>query len=158
LHRTEVGGVVLGVRDEAALRRAVAALESRLGPGPLLLQEEVPPGIELLVGGRRDPTFGPTVLVGLGGVLAELIRDVSVRLAPVGTAEAREMLAEGRRASVLGGYRGAAAVDEAALAAVVIGVGDLLADHATIVELDLNPLIASGGRLMAVDALVLVDP
>jgi acetate---CoA ligase (ADP-forming) len=68
------------------------------------------------------------------------------------------MLAEGRRATVLGGYRGAAAVDEAALADVVVGVGRLLADHATVVELDLNPLIASGGRLVAVDALVLVNP
>jgi acetate---CoA ligase (ADP-forming) len=158
LHRTEAGGVVLGVTDADALGRAVRALETRLGPGPVLLQEEVPRGIELLVGGRRDPTFGPTVLVGLGGVMAELMRDVSVRLAPLTTAEARAMLAEGRRATVLGGYRGAAAVDEAALADIVVGVGRLLADHATVVELDLNPLIASGGRLVAVDALVLVNP
>ena len=158
LHRTEAGGVVLGVMDEEGLRRAVRALENRLGPGPLLLQEQVPHGLELLVGGRRDPTFGPTVLVGLGGVLAELVRDVSVRLAPLATDTARAMLAEGRRAALLRGFRGALAVDEAALADVVVGVGNLLADQATIAELDLNPLIASGGRLVAVDALVLVNP
>jgi acyl-CoA synthetase (NDP forming) len=158
LHRTEAGGVVLSVTDEDTLGRAARAIEARLGPGPLLLQEEVPRGVEFLVGGRRDPTFGPTVLVGLGGVMAELVRDVSVRLAPLATADARAMLGEGRRAAILGGYRGAAPVDEAALADVVVGVGHLLGDHARIAELDLNPLIASGGRLVAVDALVLMNP
>jgi acetyltransferase len=158
LHRTEAGGVVLGVSDGAALARAVRALEARLGPGPLLMQEELPRGLELLVGGRRDATFGPTVLVGLGGVLAELLRDVSIGLAPLATGEARAMLAEGRRAALLRGFRGAAPVSDSALADVVVGVGDLLADHPAIVELDLNPLIASRGRVVAVDALVLVNP
>jgi acetyl-CoA synthetase len=158
LHRTEAGGVILGVAGEEALTRAVRALEARLGPGPLLVQEEVPRGLELLVGGRRDPSFGPTVLVGLGGVLAELLREVSVGLAPLAPETARAMLVEGRRVALLRGFRGAAAVDEGALADVLVGIGNLLADHAAIVELDLNPLIASGGRLVAVDALVLVDP
>jgi hypothetical protein len=158
LHRTEAGGVVLGVTDEGALDRAVRALEVRLGVGPLLIQEEVPRGLELLVGGRRDPSFGPTVLFGLGGVLAELIRDVSIGLAPLTADGARAMLAEGRRAALLRGFRGAAAVDEDALAAVLVAVGDLLAEHPAIAELDLNPLIASGGRLVAVDALIVVNP
>jgi acyl-CoA synthetase (NDP forming) len=158
LHRTEMGGVILGVTDGEALTRAVRALEARVGPGPLLVQEEVPQGLELLIGGRRDPSFGPTVLVGLGGVLAELLRDVSVGLAPLAPETARAMLAEGRRAALLRGFRGTAAVDEGALADVLVGVGNLLADHAAIAELDLNPLIASGGRLVAVDALVLVNP
>ena len=158
LHRTEAGGVVLGVADGRALTRAVHALEARVGPGPLLVQEEVPRGLEFLVGGRRDPSFGPTVLVGLGGVLAELLRDVSIGLAPLAPETARAMLAEGRRATLLRGFRGAAAVDEAALSGVLVGIGDLLADHAVIVELDVNPLIASAGRLVAVDALVLVNP
>jgi acetyltransferase len=158
LHRTEVGGVVLGVTDEAALRRAVHALEARLGPGPLLLQEEVSRGLELLVGGRRDPTFGPVVLVGLGGVLAELLRDVSIGLAPLVHADARAMLVEGRRAALLRGFRGAPAVDEDAVADVLVAIGNLLVDHAAIAELDVNPLIASGRRLVAVDALILVNP
>jgi acetate---CoA ligase (ADP-forming) len=158
LHRTEAGGVVLGVTDDVALSRAVGAIEARVGRGPLLVQEEVPRGLELLVGGRRDPSFGPTVLVGLGGVLAELLRDASVGLAPLARDAARAMLAEGRRAALLRGYRGAPPVDEEALVEVLVGVGDLLVDHAGIVELDLNPLIASGGRLLAVDALVLANP
>jgi acetyltransferase len=158
LHRTEAGGVVLGVTDPAALGRAVRSLTARLGPGPVLIQEEVPRGLELLVGGRRDASFGPTVLVGLGGVLAELLRDVSIALAPLAAAEARALLAEGRRAALLRGFRGAAAVDEDAAAGVLVAVGDLLEEHPGIAELDLNPLIASGGRLVAVDALILVNP
>jgi acetyltransferase len=158
LHRTEAGGVVLGVGDEDALARAMRALEARLGPGPLLVQEEIPGGLELLVGGRRDPSFGPTVLVGLGGVLTELLRDVSVGLAPLPRERARAMLAEGRRSALLRGFRGASAVDEDRLAEVLVGVGELLVDQTAIVELDLNPVIASGGRLVAVDALVLVNP
>ena len=158
LHRTEVGGVVLGVGSREALTRAVRGLESRLGPGPLLVQEEVPRGFELLVGARRDPSFGPTVLVGLGGVLAEVLREVSIGLAPLARDEARAMIVEGRRAALLRGYRGAPAVDEGALADILVGVGDLLVEHAAIAELDLNPLIASGGRVVAVDALVLVNP
>ena len=158
LHRTEAGGVVLGVADGRALTRAVLAIETRVGPGPLLIQEEVPHGLELIVGGRRDPSFGPTVLVGLGGVLAELLRDVSVGLAPLTADAARAMLAEGPRAALLRGFRGAAAVDEHALTGILVGLGDLLADHEAIVELEVNPLIASAGRLVAVDALVLVNP
>ena len=158
LHRTEVGGVVLGVTDAEALRRAVHTLETRLGPGPLLLQEEVSRGLELLVGGRRDPSFGPVVLVGLGGVLAELLRDVSIGLAPLARDDARAMLVEGRRAALLRGFRGAPAVDEDAVADVLVAIGNLLVDHAAIAELDVNPLIASGRRLVAVDALILVNP
>jgi acyl-CoA synthetase (NDP forming) len=158
LHRTDVGGVVLGIGDGEALTRAVRGLETRLGPGPLLVQEEVPRGLELLVGSRRDPSFGPSVLIGLGGVLAELLRDVSIGLAPLARDDARAMIVEGRRAVLLRGYRGAAAVDEDVLADILVGVGDLLVEHAVIAELDLNPLIASGGRLVAVDALVLVNP
>jgi acetyltransferase len=158
LHRTEAGGVILNVADDQALARALAVLETRVGPGPLLVQEQVPGGLELLVGGRRDPSFGPTVAVGLGGVLAELLRDVTIGLAPLTHETARAMLAEGRKAALLGGYRGSAAVDAAVVADVLVGVGDLLADHPAIAELDLNPLIASGSRLLAVDALVLVNP
>jgi acetyltransferase len=158
LHRTEAGGVILSVADSEALVRALRALEARLGAGPVLVQEEVPRGLELLVGGRRDPSFGPTVLVGLGGVLAELLRDVSIGLAPLALDDARAMIVEGRRAELVRGYRGAAAVDEGLLAEILVGVGDLLVERPTIAELDLNPLIASRGRIVAVDALVLVNP
>jgi acetyltransferase len=157
-HRTEAGGVVLDVRDQAALGEAVRALEERFGPGPLLVQEQVAAGLELLVGGRRDPTFGALVVVGLGGVLADLLREVGVGLAPLGAADARRLVGEGRKGALLRGFRGAPPVDEAALAARLAAVGDLLLDRPEVAELDVNPLIASGGRLVAVDVLVLLGP
>lgn len=157
-HRSEAGGVVLGVRDEGALRAAVGRLEARFGPGPVLVQEQVPPGAELLLGGRRDATFGPLVVVGLGGVLTELLHEVSLGLAPLGPEDAAALAREGRTATLLGGFRGAPPVDPAGLAAAVMAVGDLLVAHPEVAELDVNPLIASGGGLIAVDALVIVDP
>jgi acyl-CoA synthetase (NDP forming) len=158
LHRTDARGVVLGVTDVEALTRAARRIEARLGAGPLLVQEEVPRELELLVGGRRDPSFGPTVLIGLGGVLTEVLRDVSIGLAPLAAGTARAMLGEGRRVTLLRGFRGTDPIDEAAPAAVLVGIGDLLVEHPTIAEVEVNPLIASSGRLTAVDALVLVNP
>ncbi len=121
------------------------------------VQQQVERGVELLVGGRRDPVFGPTVLFGLGGVLTELLRDVSLRLAPLDAADARAMLREGRKAALLRGFRGGPTCAERPLEAVLIGVADLLADHPEIVERDVNPLVARGGQSVAVDALVIVE-
>jgi acetate---CoA ligase (ADP-forming) len=157
LHKTEAGGVVLGIGADGALREAWSVLAARFGAAPVLVQRQVDRGLELLAGGRRDPVFGPTVLFGLGGVLAELLRDVSLRLAPLDAAEARVMLREGRRAALLGGFRGQPACDESALVAALVGIGELLVEHPEIVELDVNPLIAHGARVVAVDALVIVD-
>jgi acetyltransferase len=158
LHKTEAGGVILDVPDEPALRAACRALAERFGSAPVLVQARIPAGLELLVGGRRDATFGPTVAVGLGGVLAELLRDVSVRLAPLDAAEALGMWREGRKAELLRGYRGAPAADVERLAALPVVVGDLLLDHPRIVEVDVNPVVVRGADAVAVDALVVVDP
>jgi acetyltransferase len=156
LHKTEAGGVILAIGDEAALRQACGRLAARFGAAPVLVQRQLDQGLELLVGGRRDPEFGPVVLFGLGGILAELLRDVSLGLAPLDAREARAMLGEGRRAALLGGFRGQPACDESALVAALTGVGELLAEHPAIVELDVNPLIARGAQVVAVDALVIV--
>jgi len=156
VHKTDVGGVILGVADEAALGRAWDGLQARLGPGAVLVQETVAAGLEWLVGGHRDPVFGPVVAVGLGGILAELVRDVSFRLAPLPDDEARGMIREGRRAALLAGFRGQPPVDGEGLVRVVIGVGELLVQHPQVTGLDLNPLIARGDRLLAVDARILV--
>ncbi|HEV8308835.1 MAG TPA: acetate--CoA ligase family protein [Methylomirabilota bacterium] len=154
LHKTEAGGVIRDVRDDQALEAACRSLDERLGGGPYLIQEQVAPGIELLAGGRRDPQLGPTVVFGLGGVLAELFREVALRLGPLAPEDAREMLREGRAAALLRGFRGAPPCEEAPLAAVLIGIGDLLVDHPEVLELDVNPLIAAGTRVVAVDALI----
>jgi acyl-CoA synthetase (NDP forming) len=157
LHKTDAGGVVLNVGDEAALREAWRHLAGRFGVAPVLVQQQVAPGIEILVGGRRDPVFGPVVVCGLGGVFAELWRDVSLRLAPLAEPDALAMLREGRKAVLLRGVRGMPPADERTLTAVLIGLGDLIERHPEIVELDVNPLIVRGEQVVAVDAVVIVD-
>lgn len=114
-------------------------------------------GTEVIVGGLRDPSFGPVVLVGLGGVLTELFEDTNHRLAPIDRAEARAAIQELRAARLLEGYRGGprAAVDS--LADVVVAVGDLLVEHDAITEVDVNPVLATADGAVALDALVVLD-
>jgi hypothetical protein len=120
------------------------------------VQERVGPGVELLVGARRDAVFGPVVALGAGGVLTEVIRDVSLRLAPLADEDIDEMLAEGARPRLLAGPRGLPAVDPAALAQVLRAVSDLAVCAPRIAELDLNPVIAAGATVLAVDVLLVV--
>jgi acetate---CoA ligase (ADP-forming) len=154
-HKTDVGGVVLGVRDAEAVRNAWRMLSARTGATRVVIQEHVGPGVELLIGARRDDVFGPVVVLGTGGVLTEVAHDVSVRLAPVPDEEIEEMVSDGARPRLLAGPRGLPPVDRAALAALVRRVGDLIAGESRVREIDINPVIATGARLVAVDALVI---
>ncbi len=109
-----------------------------------------------MLGARVDPLFGPTILVGIGGVLVELLRDVSVALAPIGVAEAGAMLRRLKGAAALGGFRGSRPVDLAALAVIVARFSELAADQAALVsDIDVNPLICGGTDIVAVDALMI---
>jgi len=155
-HKTEAGGVVLDVVDAAAVRAACAALRVRAGAERFVVQERVGPGVELLVGARRDEVFGPVVVVGVGGVLTEVLRDVSVRLAPLGEGEAAAMLEEGARPRLLAGPRGLRPVERGALVGVIEAIGGLITAQPRIAEIDVNPLIAAGADLIAVDAVVIV--
>jgi acyl-CoA synthetase (NDP forming) len=155
-HKTEAGGVVLDVPDAPAVRAACAGLRVRTGATRFVVQERVRPGVELLLGARRDEVFGPIVVLGTGGVLTEALRDVSVRLAPLGEGEAESMLEEGARPRLLGGPRGRRPVDRSTLVRLIHGVGALVAAEPRILEIDVNPLIADDTRLVAVDALVIV--
>jgi acetyltransferase len=154
-HKTEAGGVVLDVRDAGGVRAAWHALRARIGASRVVVQERVRPGVELLVGARRDEIFGPVVALGAGGVLTEVAHDVSVRLAPVTDDEIDTMLDEGARPRLLAGPRGLPAVDRGAVAALVRRIGDLIAAEEAVREIDINPLIAAGAQLVAVDALVI---
>jgi acetate---CoA ligase (ADP-forming) len=155
-HKTEAGGVVLDVPDAAAVRAACAALRVRTGATRFVVQERVGPGVELLLGARRDEVFGPVVVLGTGGVLTEVLRDVSVRLAPLGEGEAEVMLEEGARPRLLAGPRGRRPVDRSTLVRLIHGVAALVAAEPRILEIDVNPLIADGATVVAVDALVIV--
>lgn len=156
LHKSEAGGVMLDVRTPEELQEAYRTLAARFGDARVLIQEQVGPGLELIVGGRQDPRFGPVVLVGLGGTLAEALREVAVRLAPLGQGDAQAMLEEGRIGALLKGGLGRPLADPKALAAVVEAVGQLLWEHPEVRELDLNPLIVRGDQVVAVDALLIL--
>jgi acyl-CoA synthetase (NDP forming) len=158
VHKTEAGGVRLDVGDAAAVRAACAALRAGAGAERFVVQERVGPGIELLLGARRDEVFGPVVAVGAGGVLAEVLRDVSLRLAPLGEGEAETMLAEGARPRLLAGPRGLRPVQGTALVALIHAVAGLMVAEPRLQEIDVNPLIAAGVDAVAVDALVIVSP
>ncbi len=155
-HKTEAGGVVLDVADGASVRAACAALRARAGAERFVVQQRVGPGVELLLGARRDEVFGPIVILGAGGVLTEVLRDVSVRLAPLDEGEAAAMLGEGARPRLLAGPRGLRPVDPARLVTLIEALAGLVAAEPRIREIDVNPVIAAGADLVAVDALVLV--
>ena len=157
-HKTEVGGVVLDVADAASVRAACAALRARAGAERFLVQERVGPGVELLLGARRDEVFGPVVVVGAGGVLTEVLRDVSVRLAPLDEGDAAAMLAEGARPRLLAGPRGLRPVDPAALGTLIERMAGLIVAEPRLAEIEVNPLIAAGADLVAVDGLVIAGP
>ena len=156
VHKTDVGGVFLNVRTEAELTAALDAIDRIPAPTPshYLIEETARPGVELIVGGLNDASFGPTVMVGMGGVLAQAIKDTALRLAPLGRDDALEMLASLKSAAVLDGWRGAPAVDKAALADAIVGVGRMMAEHPEIAELDINPLRALPDGCVALDAVV----
>jgi acetyltransferase len=149
-HKTDAGGVRLGLASAAAVRRAARELLA-LADGAAVLVQPQGRGVELVIGGVRDPEFGPVVLAGLGGVLVEAVRDVRLAVAPVDEAAAVAMLRSLRGAAVLDGLRGGPAVDLRAVAGLIVSVGRLLAGVPEICELDLNPVLADGSSAVAVD-------
>jgi acyl-CoA synthetase (NDP forming) len=155
VHRSDAGGVRLGLADRDAVLAAADRLLG-LARGARLLVQPQPSGVEVVVGGLRDPQFGPVVMVGLGGTLVEVVGDVAFGLAPVGPDEARRLVAGLRGYPVLSGARGAEPVDVTALADVVCAAGDLLCAVPQIAELDLNPLLATAAGCTAVDWRILV--
>jgi hypothetical protein len=156
VHKSESRGVRLDLRDLPAVHAAAADLLT-LAPGAAVLVQRQAAGIEVIIGGLRDPQFGPTVLVGLGGVFVEAIGDIALGLAPLHHDDAYRLLTDLRGYPVLTGARGAEPVDLDALAAVVCAVGDLLVAAPQIAELDLNPVLAGSAGCLAVDWRILVE-
>ena len=161
-HKSDLGLVRLGLRGDEAVRAAAMGLlaEARrldVDARGLLVEPMAEDGVELIAGTHRDASFGPLVMVGLGGVLAEVLDDVAIRLAPVTLTVAREMLDELRGARLLSGVRGRTGVDREALAELIVGVAAFAVDRSDVLEIDLNPVIATADGAVAVDALVVVD-
>lgn len=168
LHKSDVGGVHVGVRDHAALDAALDAIDAIDGveagtahPAPgtgrgYLLEEVAPSGTELIVGAVRDPVYGPVVLLAPGGVTAELATDPVLRLAPLSAERAREMV-RALPAALLDGFRGAPPIDVDVLAGALRAVADLVGGLADVTEVDLNPVRWTRDGLVVLDAVVLTE-
>jgi acyl-CoA synthetase (NDP forming) len=165
-HKTEAGVVRLGLGDVAAVRtayrevmKAATAISPPVAIKGVLVQPMIAAGLELVVGAQNDPTFGPMVVVGLGGVMVELLGDAAAELAPVTLDQASAMLRRLKGYKLLTGYRGSDPVDLDAIARIVVAVSELAADEAErIAEIDVNPIICGPGRTIAVDALIIRRP
>jgi acetyltransferase len=165
-HKTEAGGVALNLPNGTALREAYAAIRDRArahNPGAridgVLVQEMLQPGLEVIVGVKKDPIFGPVVLFGLGGIFVEVLKDVSIRPAPLREQDALSMLAEIKGGAVLDGVRGQAPRDRAALVSILMKVSRLACELGDqVLELDINPLIVyeAGAGAVAADALLVL--
>jgi acetyltransferase len=149
-HKSDAGGVRLNLTSAADVVEAAIEMFGLAHEAAVLVQHQHE-GVELMVGGVRDPEFGPVVLAGIGGVLVEARRDVQLGVAPVDEAQALGMLRSLRGAAILGGGRGVPAVDLRAVADVVVRVGELMADNPELAELDLNPVLADETGCVAVD-------
>jgi len=150
LHKTEAKAVRLNIGDPQEFREAFQGMKGN----EFLIQRMVPPGTEVIIGGRRDQEFGPVILCGLGGVFVEVLKDAAMRVVPIGDTEAREMIDELKGAPILKGFRGQAPSDIDALVRCLCRVSALLAEHPEIVNIDMNPLMVfeKGQGCVAVDA------
>ena len=161
LHKSDVGGVKVGLQNADDVKGAIATMAAipaikKAKVDGYLVEEMAPPGQELVVGGLKDPQFGPLVMVGLGGIFVEVLKDVAFRICPIEEIDAREMLAELKGAALLKGARGQKPASEDAIVDVLMKVGGenglLMQLEGDIAEADINPLIVSETSAVAVDA------
>jgi acetate---CoA ligase (ADP-forming) len=159
LHKTERQAVALNVASAADAREVFEDFTRRLGSDmtAVLVQQMLPKGVEMIVGTVQDPSFGPLIACGTGGVLVDVLADTAFRLHPLTTSEAREMVNALRGARLLRGYRGAPAVDEGALQQVLLRISGLVSIAPEIQELDLNPVIVLPSGAIVADARIRVD-
>lgn len=164
-HKSEVGGVELNLRSAAEVREGFDRIRDALAkkqPGArfegVAVQPMARPGLELIAGIVRDERFGPLIVVGLGGIFVELLKDTALRLAPVDAKEARAMLLSLRGAAMLHGARGGVAVDIDAIANAIARLSEFAAATPEIKEMDLNPIVAYPSGVIALDARVLIGP
>jgi acetyl-CoA synthetase len=161
-HKAEAGVIRLNLRTADEVRAGYAAVQAnadKVSPPPringVLVQPMVPQGIEMVVGARNDPLFGPLIVVGLGGILVEVLKDTALSPAPVTPFEAEKLLRKLKGVKLLEGFRGMPGADIKRLSQVISDVSRFAADHRdSVAELDVNPLICAGDRITAVDALI----
>jgi acyl-CoA synthetase (NDP forming) len=165
LHKSDIGGVKLGIRDPGEARDAYELIEYRARKYSreariwgVLVQEQVRKGREVLVGVSRDPQFGPLIAFGLGGIYVEALKDVAFRLAPVSRQEAAEQVRSIRAFPILRGVRGEPPADIATAEEIILRVAQLVTDFPEIVEMDINPLVVynQGEGAIVLDARIIL--
>lgn len=164
LHKTEVGGVKVGIDNIADVKKTFKDMHGRLSKKKgvdvkgVLLEKMVPKGIELIVGIQNDPQFGPVIMVGLGGIMTEIIKDVSFRMLPITTTDAKSMLNELKGAKILKGFRGSAPIDLNAVAQMLVKIGKIGIDNADYINsIDFNPVTVYPKSHFIVDAKIILN-
>ncbi|MBU1570745.1 MAG: acetate--CoA ligase family protein, partial [Proteobacteria bacterium] len=157
IHKTESGLVRLGVASEEEVKKLFGELNIKMaGKGKILVQKQVEGGLELIAGIVRDSQFGPCVMLGLGGIFTEILKDTAFAVAPVSHGEALSMIARLKSQKLLNGFRAYPTVDREALAKILVGLGNLGCENPNIKEIDINPIIAGEKGLVAVDAVIVL--
>lgn len=163
LHKTDVGGISLNLKGPSEVRahyRMILNNVKRKRPDAridgIMVRKMAPSGIEVIVGGIKDPQFGQTIMFGLGGIFVEIFKDVTFRVAPVHREDAEEMLREIRGYEILKGYRGMPRADERALVDIIQRASGLMMDFPEISQMDLNPIMAYERGAMVVDAKIVL--
>ena len=157
-HKTEAGGVLLGIKTVKQLKDALKKIDT-IDTGnkkQYIIEEMAKAGLEIIIGAVNDVSFGPTVLLGLGGTIAEALEDVAMRLAPLAVSDAMEMIDELKGKSLFNGWRGSPAVDKQKIAEALVKIGQLMMNHPEIKEMDLNPVRVYAKGLLALDALIVL--
>jgi len=163
-HKTDVGGVKLNLKspeEVAAAFDEIMAAARRAAPDATIegvsVQQMAPPGTEIIVGVSTDPQFGPVLMFGLGGILVEVLKDVSFRIIPIVARDARQMIHEIKGFPLLEGYRGQDPADLSALESLLLRVSEFVEQHPEVSELDLNPVFAYKDGALAVDARIVLS-
>ena len=164
VHKSDAGGIKLNLNSGRAVSRAyneiISAVKKKYPDANVQgvsVQKMAPPGTEVIIGMTRDAQFGPVIMFGLGGVLVELLKDVSFRVVPLDTKDAESMIKEVKGYPLLAGYRGRDAVSMSALTDIIVKLSQFVEKNPQIKELDLNPVLAYRDSALAVDARVLID-
>jgi acyl-CoA synthetase (NDP forming) len=163
LHKSDVGGVILNIKDEKELEAQYEKLLVEIGKREpsakilgILVEKMMPPSTEVIVGGIRDSQFGPSIMFGIGGIFAEIYDDVAFRVAPIDKIDASNLVHEIKGYKILEGARGKPPADLNSLINVLISVSDLMMEHDAISQLDLNPVIVYSDGVCAVDVRIIL--
>ena len=163
LHKTDVGGVKVGITKISDVKKTFADMHKRLAKKDsqfkgILLEKMVPPGVELIVGVQNDPQFGPVIMAGMGGIMTEVMKDVAFRMLPITIQDAQSMLDELRGAALLGGFRGSEPIDTRMVSKMLVKVGKMAMDNADYINsIDFNPVVVYPKSYYVVDAKIILN-